>query len=65
MGQKPTPLLKPTHKIIFFFKATQKKYAIPHCTHLSLPTDTQASPKAKAKECNRQRSEHNLLFAKI
>jgi hypothetical protein len=25
MGQKPTPLLKPTQKIIFFFKATQKK----------------------------------------
>jgi hypothetical protein len=64
MGQKPTPLLKPTQKIIFFFKATQKN-AIQHCAHLSLPTDTQASPKAKAKECNRQRSEHNLLFAKI
>jgi len=65
MEQQPTPLLKPTQKIIFFFKATQKKYAIPHCTLLPLPTDTQANSKAKAKECNRQRSEHNLLFAKI
>ena len=32
-----------------------KKIATAHCTHLPLPANTQANPKAKAKECNRQR----------
>ena len=27
-----------------------------HCTHLPLLADTQANPKAKSKECNRQRT---------
>jgi hypothetical protein len=30
-------------------------YAPAHCTHLPLLADTQANPKAKSKECNRQR----------
>jgi len=30
-------------------------YATAHCTHLSLLADTQTNPKAKSKECNRQR----------
>ncbi|MBK6478319.1 MAG: hypothetical protein IPF93_08515 [Saprospiraceae bacterium] len=30
-------------------------FANAHCTHLPLPAHTQAHPKAKSKECNRQR----------
>jgi hypothetical protein len=37
------------HFLFFNFSAN------PHCTHLPLLADTQANPKAKAKECNRQR----------
>jgi hypothetical protein len=40
----------PTHKKIEVFNA----YA--HCTLSPLPTNAQAHPKAKPKECNRQRS---------
>jgi len=32
-----------------------KFYCHPHCSHLPLLADTQASPKAKSKESNRQR----------
>lgn len=35
--------------------ATAKKSdATAHCTHLPLLAETQANPKAKSKECNRQ-----------
>ena len=30
-------------------------FANPHCTHLPLPAYAPANPKAKSKECNRQR----------
>jgi len=45
--QQTTPLLTPT--------AQKKSIAIAHCTHLPLPANTRANPKAKSKECNRQR----------
>lgn len=32
-----------------------KFYANAHCTHLPLPSNAQANPKAKSKECNHQR----------
>lgn len=35
--------------------AQKNSNATAHCTHLPLPAHTQAYPKAKAKECNRQR----------
>ncbi|MBK9457824.1 MAG: hypothetical protein IPO24_20755 [Bacteroidetes bacterium] len=39
--------------------ATARKIsnAITHCTHLPLPAHAPANPKAKPKECNRQRFE--------
>ncbi|MBK7389252.1 MAG: hypothetical protein IPI23_09355 [Bacteroidetes bacterium] len=36
------------HFLFFNFNASA------HCTHLPLLADTQANPKAKSKECNRQ-----------
>jgi hypothetical protein len=36
---------------------TKKFYAYAPCTHLPLPSNTQANPKAKSKECNRHRFE--------
>ena len=37
--------------------ATAQKNSIAnaHCTHLPLPSIAQSNPKAKSKECNRQR----------
>ena len=35
--------------------ARKNSNATAHCTHLPLPANTQANPKAKSKECNRQR----------
>jgi len=55
---RPTPLWKAdasgkkTKKIA---TARKNSNATAHCTHLSLPAHTQANPKAKSKECNRQR----------
>jgi hypothetical protein len=56
-GQQPARLLtanagKKTKK-----NATARKNsnATAHCTHLPLLAHTQAPPKAKSKECNRQR----------
>lgn len=48
----------------------KKFYANAHCTHLPLPANTQCHPKAKPKECNRQRfiplrSKLSLLFTYI
>jgi len=45
----------PTQKKIKKKATARKIFAAAHCTHLSLPADTQAQPKAKSKECNRQR----------
>jgi hypothetical protein len=33
-----------------------------HCTHLPLLADTQANPKAKSKECNRQRTVRTRFY---
>ncbi len=35
--------------------ARKNSNATAHCTHLPLPATAQANPKAKSKECNRQR----------
>ncbi len=32
-----------------------------YCTHLPLPDHTQAHPKAKSKECNRQRFVRSII----
>lgn len=45
-------LRKKTKKIA---TARKNSKATAHCTHLPLPANAQASPKAKSKECNRQR----------
>jgi hypothetical protein len=56
-GQQTTPLLTPTaqKKIKKNANAQKNSIAIAHCTHLPLPANTRANPKAKSKECNRQR----------
>ena len=51
---------KKTKKIA---NAQKNSNANTHCTHLPLPAHTQANPKAKSKECNRQRyKEEKHLF---
>jgi hypothetical protein len=45
------------NEILFFASAHFLFFnfiASAHCTHLPLLADTQANPKAKSKECNRQ-----------
>jgi len=49
MGQKPTPLLKPTQKIIFFFKATPKKICHPTLHTFAFAYRHKSQPKGKGK----------------
>jgi hypothetical protein len=56
-GQQPTPFLRADASRKKIKKAPARKIfmATAHCTHLPLPANAQTHPKAKSKECNRQR----------